>query len=51
LKANNLIEETTLYDISSRLVINPASMATRKSQIQPILDTLTAAVNQTEGQV
>ncbi|HCS13551.1 MAG TPA: ATP phosphoribosyltransferase [Zetaproteobacteria bacterium] len=46
LKANNLIEETTLYEISSRLVINPASMATRSTQIQPIIDAMAAAVDQ-----
>jgi len=46
LRANNLIEETTLFDISSRLVINPASMATRSTEIQPIIAAMTAAVNQ-----
>jgi len=46
LKANNLVEETTLYDISSRLAVNPASMATRKTLIQPIIDALAAAVKQ-----
>lgn len=45
LKANNLIEETTLYDISSRLVVNPASMATRGELIQPIIDAMSAAVS------
>lgn len=44
LKANNLIEEATLFDISSRLVVNPASMATRPAQIQPIIDAMAAAV-------
>jgi len=47
LKANNLIEETTLFDISSRLVVNPASMATRSTQIQPIIDAMAAAVDKT----
>ncbi|MDX8391725.1 MAG: ATP phosphoribosyltransferase [Mariprofundaceae bacterium] len=46
LKANDLVEEETLFDISSRLVINPASMATRKTQIQPIADALADAVQQ-----
>jgi ATP phosphoribosyltransferase len=46
LRANNLVEENTLFDISSRLVVNPASMATRKTQIQPIIDALAAAVEQ-----
>jgi len=44
LKANGLIEETTLYDISSRLIVNPASFATRKAMIQPIIETLREAV-------
>jgi len=47
LKANNLIEETTLFDISSRLVVNPASMATRSTLIQPIIDAMAAAVDKT----
>lgn len=51
LKANNLIEETTLYDISSRLVVNPASMATRSAQIQPMIDAMAAAVEQTGGMI
>jgi ATP phosphoribosyltransferase len=44
LRANGLIEETTLFDISSRLIVNPASFATRKAQIQPIIDGLRQAV-------
>ncbi|MDQ6971225.1 MAG: ATP phosphoribosyltransferase [Mariprofundaceae bacterium] len=50
LKANNLIEEETLFDISSRLAVNPASMATRKAQIQPIIEALSAALKQTARQ-
>ncbi|ATX81240.1 ATP phosphoribosyltransferase [Mariprofundus ferrinatatus] len=45
LKANGLIEEITLCDISSRLIVNPASFATRKVQIQPIIEKLRQAVN------
>jgi len=44
LKANGLIEETTLYDISSRLIVNPASFATRRAQIQPMIERLRQAV-------
>jgi len=44
LKANGLIEETTLCDISSRLIANPASFATRRKQIQPIIEGLRQAV-------
>jgi len=50
LKANDLIEETTLYEISSRLAVNPASMATRKTLIQPVIDALSAAVNKSARQ-
>jgi len=46
LKANGLIEETTLCDISSRLIANPASFATRRHEIQPIIDRLRQAVQQ-----
>jgi len=46
LKANGLIEETTLCDISSRLIANPASFATRRNEIQPIIDRLRQAVQQ-----
>jgi len=49
LKANGLIEETTLCDISSRLIVNPASFATRKSQIQPIIEQLRQAVDQSDN--
>ena len=45
LKANGLVEEDTLYEISSRLVVNPASHATKGDQIQPIIDRLRRAVN------
>lgn len=44
LKANGLVEEATLYDISSRLIVNPASFATKRNRIQPIIDRLRAAV-------
>jgi len=44
LKANGLIEEKTLYDISSRLIVNPASAATKRSLIHPIVEQLREAV-------
>ncbi len=49
LKANGLIEELTLFDISSRLIVNPASFATRKSQVQPIIEKLRSAVDKQSG--
>jgi len=45
LKANGLIEETTLFDISSRMIANPASFATRRQQIQPMIEHLRQAVD------
>jgi len=47
LKANGLIEETTLCDISSRLIVNPASFATRKDSVQSIIAALRQAVEST----
>lgn len=44
LKANGLVEETTLFDISSRLIVNPASSATKRNLINPIIHTLREAV-------
>jgi len=44
LKANGLIEEETLYDISSRLIVNPASAATKRDLIHPIVEQLREAV-------
>ncbi len=46
LAANHLVEEHTLYDISSRLVVNPASFATRKSRITPVINAFSDAVNE-----
>lgn len=45
LKANGLIEEVTLFDISSRLIVNPASFATKKATIQPMIEKLREAVD------
>jgi ATP phosphoribosyltransferase len=44
LKANGLIEETTLFDISSRLIANPASFVTKKAQVQAVITKLREAV-------
>ncbi len=48
LRANGLIEETTLCDISSRLIANPASFATRREQIQAIVEGLRQAVEKND---
>jgi len=45
LRANGLVEESTMFDISSRLIVNPASFATKKALIQPIIEKLREAVD------
>jgi len=49
LKANGLVEETTLFDISSRLIANPASFVTKKEQVQAVINRLREAVEQRES--
>jgi ATP phosphoribosyltransferase len=44
LKANNLVEVEQIMPISSRLVVNQASLKIKRTQIKPILDALAAAV-------
>ena len=48
LRANGLVEETTLYDISSRLIANPASFATKREAVGQVIEGLRQAV---EGKV
>jgi len=45
LRANGLVEEETLAEISSRLIVNPASFATRKEEIQGIIERLQRVVD------
>jgi len=45
LRANGLVEETTLFEISSRLIVNPASFATNRAQVTALIQGLTDAVN------
>lgn len=40
LKANNLVEGEKIYDISSRLIANSASLRTKHSQISDLIDQL-----------
>jgi len=44
LKANGLVEEVTLFDISSRLIVNPASSVTRSNIVKPLIARLRKAV-------
>jgi len=48
LKANGLVEETTLFDVSSRLIANPASFVTKKKQVQAVINKLRDAVEDRE---
>jgi ATP phosphoribosyltransferase len=50
LRANGLVEEETLYDISSRLIVNPASSATKRALINPIVGQLREAVQQRDAE-
>ncbi|MEQ1667817.1 MAG: ATP phosphoribosyltransferase [Sulfuriferula sp.] len=44
LKANGLVSVAEIMDISSRLVVNQASLKLKRAEIQPLLDTFTQAV-------
>lgn len=44
LKANNLVEVEQIMPISSRLIVNQASLKIKREQLQPLIDTFAAAV-------
>lgn len=44
LRANNLVEVEKIMDISSRLIVNQASLKTRAGQLEPLIAALSAAV-------
>jgi ATP phosphoribosyltransferase len=44
LKANNLLEVEKIMDISSRLVVNPASLKLKREPIRALIDAFEAAV-------
>jgi ATP phosphoribosyltransferase len=44
LKANNLVEVEDIAPISSRLIVNQASLKTRREALMPLIDKLEAAV-------
>jgi ATP phosphoribosyltransferase len=44
LKANNLVEVEDIMPISSRLVVNQASLKTKRDLIQPVIDAIAGAV-------
>ena len=43
LKANNLVAVEDIIDISSRLIVNQASLKTRSAQLQPLIDAFARA--------
>jgi ATP phosphoribosyltransferase len=45
LKANHLLEVEKIMDISSRLVVNPASLKLKREPIRALIDAFEAAVN------
>lgn len=44
LKANNLVEVEEIMQISSRLVVNQASLKMKRSLLQPVLDAIEGAI-------
>ena len=44
LKANNLVEVEQIMPISSRLIVNQASLKVKREQLQPLIDTFATAV-------
>jgi ATP phosphoribosyltransferase len=44
LKANGLVAVEHITEISSRLVVNQASLKTKRAQLQPIFDAFTGAI-------
>ena len=44
LKANNLVEVEDIMPISSRLVVNQASLKTKRDLVQPVIDAFAGAV-------
>ena len=43
LKANNLVEVEQIQEITSRLIVNQASLKLKRRMLQPILDAFKAA--------
>jgi ATP phosphoribosyltransferase len=46
LKANGLVSVAEIMDISSRLVVNQASLKLKRAEIQPLLDTFSQAIKE-----
>ncbi|HEX8988391.1 MAG TPA: ATP phosphoribosyltransferase, partial [Rhodocyclaceae bacterium] len=44
LRANNLVEVEQIMPISSRLVVNQASLKTKRELLQPVIDAFAKAV-------
>ena len=48
LKANNLVEVEQIQEITSRLIVNQASLKLKRQMLQPILDAFKAASAESE---
>jgi ATP phosphoribosyltransferase len=46
LKANGLVEVTTITDISSRLIVNRTALKVRSAELTAVIERFRAAVNQ-----
>jgi ATP phosphoribosyltransferase len=44
LKANHLVEVEQIMDISSRLVVNQASLKIKRELLQPVIDAIAGAI-------
>jgi ATP phosphoribosyltransferase len=44
LKANNLVEVEEIMNISSRLVVNQASLKMKREVLQPVIDAIGGAI-------
>lgn len=50
LKANGLVALETITEISTRVIVNRAAMKTRHAEIEPLLESLRAAVEATDAE-
>ena len=48
LRANNLVEVEQIQEITSRLIVNQASLKLKRQMLQPILDAFKAASSEPE---
>ncbi|MCL4763180.1 MAG: ATP phosphoribosyltransferase, partial [Burkholderiales bacterium] len=51
LKANDLVAVEEVVPITSRLVVNPASLKLKRALVQPLIEALGAAVDERAGAI